>query len=357
MTELGFLEENEVDWELHRAAIPNKFGGKPAWLNPKTVPSKDDVTCPSCGEICTFLLQFDGECEVVESGIRSIFVFCCKNANCYKKGKYSPFILLRCNLEEGNEFGIDYGLSESAIKEMKDQEYYCTTCKACGLKASMKCSACKKVSYCCKEHQVLDWKQHKSVCKGLCNSSHNISLHSVTQFKEMRLANEAEPEYSDDDDDDDNEELSLEEIHEEIKKIQPTMQNLNDLNKLGTDVHDAAFDNFAKIISHEPDQVMRYERGGNPLLCSADPLPKVPDCKLCGCPRVFEFQLMPAMLRHMNNETIKGDGLDWGTVLFYTCRDNCLSENGAYVAEYSVLQMPDNTSINIDGWICRYQKK
>ena len=65
----------------------------------------------------------------------------------------------------------------------RDQEYYCTTCEACGLKASMKCSACKKVSYCCKEHQVLDWKRHKSVCKGLCNSSHNISLHSVTQFK------------------------------------------------------------------------------------------------------------------------------------------------------------------------------
>ena len=85
-------------------------------------------------------------------------------------------------------------------------------------------------------------------------------------FLEMRLANEAEPEYSDDDDDDDNEELSLEEIHEEIKKIQPTMQNLNDLNKLGTDVHDAAFDNFAKIISHEPDQVSSNKvlKGFNP---------------------------------------------------------------------------------------------
>ena len=68
----------------------------------------------------------------------------------------------------------------------------------------------------------------------------------------MRLANEAEPEYSDDDDD---QELSLEEMHEEIKKIKPTLQNLNDLNKLATDVHDAAFDNFAKIISYEPDQV------------------------------------------------------------------------------------------------------
>ena len=46
-------------------------------------------------------------------------MFCCKNANCYKKGKDSPFIILRCNLEEENEFGIDYGLSESAIREMK----------------------------------------------------------------------------------------------------------------------------------------------------------------------------------------------------------------------------------------------
>ena len=75
MTELGFLEENEVDWELHPAAIPNKFGGKPAWLNPKTIPSKDDVECPSCGELCTFLLQFDGECDVVESGIRLKYYF------------------------------------------------------------------------------------------------------------------------------------------------------------------------------------------------------------------------------------------------------------------------------------------
>ena len=28
-----------------------------------------------------------------------------------------------------------------------------------------KCSACKTVVYCCKEHQVADWPAHKAVCK------------------------------------------------------------------------------------------------------------------------------------------------------------------------------------------------
>ena len=75
MTVLGFLEENKFDWELHRAAIPNKFGGKPAWLNPRKVPSKNELACPSCGKVCTFLLQFDGDCEVMESGIRLKYIY------------------------------------------------------------------------------------------------------------------------------------------------------------------------------------------------------------------------------------------------------------------------------------------
>jgi hypothetical protein len=28
-----------------------------------------------------------------------------------------------------------------------------------------KCGACKTVAYCCKEHQVADWSDHKAACK------------------------------------------------------------------------------------------------------------------------------------------------------------------------------------------------
>lgn len=39
-------------------------------------------------------------------------------------------------------------------------------CEFCGISASLKCSGCKNVVYCGKEHQKLHWKNgHKSKCK------------------------------------------------------------------------------------------------------------------------------------------------------------------------------------------------
>ena len=40
-------------------------------------------------------------------------------------------------------------------------------CNVCGFAASNNCAACKQISYCSKDHQVMDWKYggHKAVCK------------------------------------------------------------------------------------------------------------------------------------------------------------------------------------------------
>ncbi|KAL1497645.1 hypothetical protein ABEB36_008568 [Hypothenemus hampei] len=40
-----------------------------------------------------------------------------------------------------------------------------TTCAECGQPADLKCSACKLVAYCGKEHQKKHWKEHKSFCR------------------------------------------------------------------------------------------------------------------------------------------------------------------------------------------------
>jgi hypothetical protein len=37
-------------------------------------------------------------------------------------------------------------------------------CNVCSSPAAHRCSACKQVTYCSKDHQKQDWKNHKSSC-------------------------------------------------------------------------------------------------------------------------------------------------------------------------------------------------
>ena len=56
---------------------------------------------------------------------------------------------------------------------------------------------------------------------------------------------------------------------------------------------------FQRRIATEPQQVMRYAYGGQPLWCTHPPPAGAAapgDCKGCGSRRLFELQLMPALL-------------------------------------------------------------
>lgn len=58
--------------------------------------------------------------------------------------------------------------------------------------------------------------------------------------------------------------------------------------------NDAAFNKFKKRIAVYKEQVLRYDRGGEPLWISEKfklPTEKVPNCEYCQSKRVFEFQV------------------------------------------------------------------
>jgi len=92
---------------------------------------------------------------------------------------------------------------------------------------------------------------------------------------------------------------------------------------------DKVFNKFRKRVAYEPEQIIRYDRGGDPLWVSPEKIPtrdEIPPCQYCKAARVFEFQVMPQLLNHLGEESIDG-ALDWGTVAVYTCGEDCQAGN------------------------------
>ncbi|XP_062857610.1 programmed cell death protein 2-like [Trichomycterus rosablanca] len=108
---------------------------------------------------------------------------------------------------------------------------------------------------------------------------------------------------------------------------------------------DTVFSNFMKRITLCPEQVLRYSWGGSPLFIAEPPSKikkTVPPCAQCGSPRIFEFQLMPALVSLLHStESASELVVEFGTVLVYTCRDSCwMSGSTTAVKEFLFVQ-PD----------------
>ncbi|EFQ97512.1 hypothetical protein MGYG_00552 [Nannizzia gypsea CBS 118893] len=123
---------------------------------------------------------------------------------------------------------------------------------------------------------------------------------------------------------------------------------------------DKAFIRFSTRLEHNPEQVLRYEFRGMPLLYSTGDevgklfasentgqaqanvkvqvsgskgSSKIPRCETCGGERVFELQLVPHAIA-MLEEGMEGIGLgpkddlgmEWGTVILGVCAANCAPE-------------------------------
>jgi pre-rRNA-processing protein TSR4 len=129
---------------------------------------------------------------------------------------------------------------------------------------------------------------------------------------------------------------------------------------------DKTFQKFADRLAQNPEQVIRYEFKGQPLLYSkhdaigktfsaaaakeADVKVKVgngagnriPRCLNCGAGRVFEVQLTPHAIMELESEEMGIDGMEWGTVIVGVCEKDCQArgvEGGvSYVEEWAGVQ-------------------
>lgn len=91
---------------------------------------------------------------------------------------------------------------------------------------------------------------------------------------------------------------------------------------------DRTFQRFADRLAQNPEQILRYDFAGQPLLYSKRDAvgrawPGVPRCGGCGAQRTFELQLAPHAITELEAEEISLEGMDWGTIVFAACGGDC----------------------------------
>lgn len=331
--DLGFAEECEDEFRLSAISYPSKLGGKPAWLRWDKLLTEAQMHCLVCEKILQFLCQIYIPTELSgQQYHRTLYVFCCSNGKCYKSTSTKNssgagcIKVFRSLMEESDddltEEDLDNKVEEELRKAMQDKESLWTTCEVCSLYGEKRCSLCRNVLYCSKEHQVFDWKvnDHKKECQSIRNNSTKNKF----LFEEYEIVIEEEP--TKDKKSEEDRKLNIDEsrLKDLMKDTGPLDSNLENEFKKATNTVDENFDKFKRRIGREPKQIIRYNLGGTPLWVSSERIPKeddIPACK-CGSQRQYEFQILPQLLNYLGIETTV-DSIDWGTLCIYTCKDNC----------------------------------
>uniref|UniRef100_A0A2I3SFQ5 Programmed cell death 2 like n=1 Tax=Pan troglodytes TaxID=9598 RepID=A0A2I3SFQ5_PANTR len=91
---------------------------------------------------------------------------------------------------------------------------------------------------------------------------------------------------------------------------------------------DQTFYKFMKRIAACQEQILRYSWSGEPLFltCPTSEVTELPACSQCGGQRIFEFQLMPALVSMLKSANL-GLSVEFGTILVYTCEKSCWPPN------------------------------
>lgn len=158
---------------------------------------------------------------------------------------------------------------------------------------------------------------------------------------------ETELDDSSDDDDESNTDANHVNDIETIKSLNKETTNLSaeEISKyVGKEMKlGKMYTKFQKATKFSPDQVIRYQRSGDPLWISDKDIPvskDIPDCELCGAPRIFEFQIMPQLLNCLNLDAVQREGsgpstecIDWGVLIVFTCSKSC-DEGQSYKTEF-----------------------
>jgi pre-rRNA-processing protein TSR4 len=361
-----------------------------------------------------FLLQIYCPADDVEPSAfhRSIYLFICPKATCVDLGRlvsnsvapvlqshevsgrspahslcifYCSCVALRCQLPKQNKYyPFDPDAPSSNSPDL--QAILPNRCNVCSFKGPLTCAACKCAHYCSKQHQKLDWKQHKLIClhkqKSAAAEAKPLPVVATYTFPEFGIviSDEVEGEAEDvhraadamknanvwDD--------AVTEGGEDEKEDLALKQSDYD-QCLGNDSHDTHYKRFLRRIERGGSgQILRYYRASDDpnshhLAVSEADYQKIrchnfiENCPHCGGERQLEFQVMPQILWYLQTDkrTVvarEDDGaahaptdvesiflnkanadLNFGAIDVYCCRRSCpLTHGSGYCMEFVHIQ-------------------
>ncbi|KAK2197657.1 Programmed cell death protein 2 [Babesia duncani] len=286
-------------WELQRQYFPSKVGGFPAWLNPVGLPSEDDLRCPKCFGIMTFVLQIYAPTENDVGFHRTIFVFACQPC-------MYEFKAFRSQLGRRNDFYDYEPVDEGLYFEQVDNEIAEKCCSVCMLPTSIKSTLHERCQI-AQKHKTLDAtipEYQLLICEGKIDRGHGYLSH------EQKLYD------------------LYENKTDELKDVCESEQDAIEQLQESRGIIDNSFQHFCSKTT--PNEVIYYCRNGKPLYLSDSserPDYHIPNCEQCGGIRTFEFQILPQILHHLEVPRI-----EFGTVTIYTCANSCKIEG--YAREY-----------------------
>ncbi|RHZ81921.1 hypothetical protein Glove_116g54 [Diversispora epigaea] len=353
VVELGFAEPPEIP--LTPDLFPSKIGGLPAWLNPEHILSAEQASCGICKKPMVLLIQlYTPEDRPLEAFHRTIYVFCCKKGSCHKISWQKSLKVFRSQLPKDNPYWPSPS-DKTTNNEPKNNEFSnkfvaAKTCTVCGLHGSKRCGKCKKTYYCSKEHQTIHWKtgKHKEYCDNDNNNNNNKNNNNSTElcikevlFPEYEIISEKERESNNDKDEETIDECDSSEKDKYSKALVPVGDEIYENTKVGVD---KAFLKFQKKLERDPDQVLRYarldyqnENNPSPLWVSdtGKSMPEdISHCLYCNQEKTFEFQILSTLINYLNIDNTQKESLDWGTILVYSCKDNCHVKDMYYIEEF-----------------------
>ncbi|KAJ1562335.1 programmed cell death protein [Nowakowskiella sp. JEL0078] len=350
LAQLGFAEEissvEEFADDVSLLNFPSKIGGFPFWLIPDCLPSVS-LICSACSDPLFLLLQvgisvssfifskilqlYTPDDLIEDSYHRCVYLFICNSLQCRSSKE------LRIKALHQKSPKIDPFTSTTSKNPHSKTPNACVVCNS---PASKHCAKCIS-RYCSRSHQVLHWSHgHKASCGSESDQPIDPLLTSLCSFPLFEIVIDDEPVADNELHYPSNDDESIDSLQTDKQKIEQALKMLNKQEKIlpeevdGTfepesdddeSPSDELFDIFQKRVSRDPLQVLRYARtaegDSKPLVISVDS-DEVEKCQGCGESYVFEFQVMPHMLNLLPDGD-KKDGLDFGTLLVFSCKKNC----------------------------------